>query len=195
MEEDKPTLALVTAQANAATFFPSSSTLMPPPIHLVKFGDGSVINIEGCGTVLVNLKNGDHQALTGVYHISRLTANIVSIGQLDEKGFKILIEVGVQKIWDVQRRLLVKVSRTGNRLYVLNIDVAKPICLAAQGGDTVWHWHSRFGHVNFCALRMLAQKAMVRGLPRIDHVDQVSDSCLAGKQLRLAFPSEVNYRT
>lgn len=104
----------------------------------VKFGDSSIVNIEGHGTVLVNLKNGDHNALTGVYHIPRLTTNIISIGQLDEEGFKILIEGGLLKIWDVQRRLLVKISRTGNCLYVLNIDVAKPICLAVQGGDAAW---------------------------------------------------------
>jgi hypothetical protein len=34
----------------------------------------------------------------------------------------------------------------------------------------------------------------VRGLPQIDHVDQVCDSCLAVKQRRLTFPSEAKYR-
>ncbi|WVZ53705.1 hypothetical protein U9M48_004610 [Paspalum notatum var. saurae] len=35
---------------------------------------------------------------------------------------------------------------------------------------------------------------MVRGLPQIDHIDQVCDSCLAEKQRRLAFPTEAKYR-
>jgi transposase InsO family protein len=35
---------------------------------------------------------------------------------------------------------------------------------------------------------------MVRGLPLINHVEQVCDSCLAGKQRRLPFPSEAKYR-
>jgi hypothetical protein len=35
---------------------------------------------------------------------------------------------------------------------------------------------------------------MVRGLPLINHVDQVCDSCLAGKQRRLPFPSKAKYR-
>jgi hypothetical protein len=34
----------------------------------------------------------------------------------------------------------------------------------------------------------------VRGLPRLDHVDQVCDGCLVGKQHRLSFPSEAKYR-
>ena len=44
----------------------------------IKFGDGSVVGIEGHGTVLFKRKGREHQALEGVYHIPCLTANIVS---------------------------------------------------------------------------------------------------------------------
>ncbi|KAG8064903.1 hypothetical protein GUJ93_ZPchr0004g39485 [Zizania palustris] len=40
---------------------------------------------------------------------------------------------------------------------------------------------------------MVKQK-MVRGLPEIDHVDQLCDSCLAGKQRRHSFPAISKYR-
>ena len=46
----------------------------------VKFGDGSVVDIKGRGTVLYKCRNGEHRALGGVYHIPHLTANIVSLG-------------------------------------------------------------------------------------------------------------------
>jgi hypothetical protein len=36
----------------------------------VHFGDNSVVEIEGRGTVVFNCKNGEHHALTGVYYIS-----------------------------------------------------------------------------------------------------------------------------
>lgn len=35
---------------------------------------------------------------------------------------------------------------------------------------------------------------MVRGLPKIDHIDQVCDGCLVGKQRRHSFPAKSNYR-
>ena len=35
---------------------------------------------------------------------------------------------------------------------------------------------------------------MVRGLPCIDHVEQVCDGCLVGKQRRASFPREGNFR-
>ena len=45
---------------------------------------GSVVEIEGRGTILFISKGGEHRKLTDVYFISRLKANLVSLGQLDE---------------------------------------------------------------------------------------------------------------
>jgi hypothetical protein len=53
----------------------------------VRFGDGSVARIEGTGTVLFHCKNGEHRALGNVYFLPRLTAKIISVGQLDEGGY------------------------------------------------------------------------------------------------------------
>ena len=53
----------------------------------MKFGDDSVVvKIEGRGTILFVDKGGKHRKLTNVYFISRLKANLVSLGQLDEAG-------------------------------------------------------------------------------------------------------------
>jgi hypothetical protein len=46
----------------------------------LKFRDGSVIEIEGKGTILFLGKGGEHRWLTGVYYIPRLRANIISLG-------------------------------------------------------------------------------------------------------------------
>ena len=45
------------------------------------------------------------------------------------------IEHGVLRIWDRHRRLLVKVNRGPNRLYVLHVQVAQLVCLAARHDD------------------------------------------------------------
>jgi hypothetical protein len=52
----------------------------------VWFGDGSTIGIEGRGMVLFKCKTGEHQRLTGVYHIPRLTVNIISWASLRKKA-------------------------------------------------------------------------------------------------------------
>jgi hypothetical protein len=57
-----------------------------------------------------------------------------------------------------------------------------------------WRWHACFDHLNFQGLRRLADGDMVDGLQRIDHVGEVCDNCLTGKQRRLSFSSEAKYR-
>jgi hypothetical protein len=66
-----------------------------------------------------------------VYHISQLTASIVNLGQLEEDGYRILLFGGYLKIWDANGRLMAKVERAANRLYVLELNIARPVCLAA----------------------------------------------------------------
>ena len=115
----------------------------------VRFGDGSVVDIEGKGTVLFALKSGERRRLDGVYYILRLTTNIVSLGQMDEEGFKVVIEEGILRLFDLQRQLLAKVLRSPNRLYLLDMNIAAPVCLTARVRDVAWCWHERYGHVNF----------------------------------------------
>jgi hypothetical protein len=69
------------------------------------------------------------------------------------------------RIWDRHHRLLAKVSRGTNRLYVLNMQIAQPLCLAARRDDKAWQWHERFGHLHFETLKRLSAKGMVRDLP------------------------------
>lgn len=52
----------------------------------VKFGDGSIVDITGQGSVLFECKNGEHPILSRAYYIPRLKSNIISLGQLDELG-------------------------------------------------------------------------------------------------------------
>ena len=102
----------------------------------VRFGDSSVVRIEGCGTILFDSKNGEHRALYNTYYIPRLTANIVSCGQLDEVDFEIMIGGGVMRVRDEQRRLLAKIRRRQGRLYVLDLAIARPVCLTAHSRRT-----------------------------------------------------------
>ena len=84
--------------------------------------------------------------------------------------------------------MIIKVPRSGNRLYTIELKITRPVCLAVTAGEDAWKWHGRYGHLNFDALQKLAQGDMVRGLPAIEHVNQVCDGCLIGKQRRAPFP-------
>ncbi|CAO2148428.1 unnamed protein product [Urochloa humidicola] len=72
--------------------------------------------------------------------------------------------------------------------------VVEPVCLLAKGGDSVWRWHKRFGHLHFDALRKLARDDMVRSLPLIEHVEQLCEYCMATKQRHTTFPAAAKYQ-
>ena len=111
-------------------------------VGTVRFGDDSVVKIAGRGTILFACKNGEHRTLANAYFIPRLTTNIISVGQLDEVGFQVLVEGGVMRIRDEERRLLAKIHRSPSRLYVLDVDIAQPVCLAAHAKEDAWLWHA-----------------------------------------------------
>jgi hypothetical protein len=104
----------------------------------VKFGDASGVVIKGIGSVIFATESGEYRLLTRVYYIPVLRNSIISLRQLDESGSRVEIKDGVMMIWDHHHRLLAKVTRGTNRLYVLNVQVAQPLCLAVHRDDEAW---------------------------------------------------------
>ena len=88
----------------------------------VRFGDGSSVDIEGQGSMIMTGHGREHKVLTNVYYIPKLQSKIVSLGQLEKAGCKVVLENGLLQIFDridKGRRLIVNTPRTGNRLYKL----------------------------------------------------------------------------
>ncbi|WVZ70894.1 hypothetical protein U9M48_019523 [Paspalum notatum var. saurae] len=160
----------------------------------VKFGDGSTVTIRGRGTMVFKCQNGEHHALTDVYYIPQLSTSIVSLEQQDERGCEVLIKRGMLTVRNKELHLLAKVKRSANRLSLLNLNIVQHVCLAAVMDDEAWLWHARFGHLNFEALARMLRTWMVRGLPRIEYINELCDSCLAGKQRRSPFAKKAKYR-
>lgn len=99
---------------------------------------------QGEGTILFPCRNSDHRALTDAYYIPCMCSNIISLGQLDENGCHIDICHGFLKVFDRQQRLLARLPRERNRMYVVAHNIAKPACLAAVHTDDSWWWHAHY---------------------------------------------------
>jgi hypothetical protein len=117
-----------------------------------------------------------------------MRSNIISVGQLDEAGYKIGIANGMMTIHDPASKLLARVKRTGNRLYTGLLTHDAPTCLMSKTEDATWRWHAHFGHLHFRALHTLSKCNMVRGLPSVERVEEYCDGCTLGKQHRTPFP-------
>ena len=55
----------------------------------VSLGNNSTIQVMGKGTVDIKTRNGFVESISNVFYIPDLKANLLSIGQLQEKGYVI----------------------------------------------------------------------------------------------------------
>ncbi|KAK1422289.1 hypothetical protein QVD17_25292 [Tagetes erecta] len=161
----------------------------------VRFGDGSFVEIKGKGSILLECKNGEQKIISHVYYIPHLKNNILSLGQMTESGCKVVLDNDQLLMYDQNKRLLLKVSRSKNRLYRINLKIGSPTCLLANLEDQAWLWHARLGHLNFDAIKTMTHKNLVQGIPRINHASQVCDACLLGKHSRAPFPNQVKFKS
>ncbi|XP_066396535.1 uncharacterized protein [Miscanthus floridulus] len=101
----------------------------------VRFGDDSVVEIEGRDTIIFVLWNGEHRTLAGVYYIPHLVANIMSLGQMEEARYRIELYDSALRIYDEARQLLNKVPCGGTRLYILELVIGQHVCLTARSSE------------------------------------------------------------
>jgi hypothetical protein len=117
-----------------------------------------------------------------------LKSNLLSIGQLQEKGYVIVIKDKKCQIQDPKQGLIAEVGMTRNRMFPLNIECMTSSCFAAKVKNPAWIWHLRYGHLNFNGLKTLYRRNMVKGLPQIDSPSEICEDCAVSKQLRDPFP-------
>ena len=130
----------------------------------VTFGDGSTVDIQGRGSILFQGVSGDQWVLYDVYYIPKLKSNLVSLGQLTEIGHRVLMDDDLIEVTEKNpERVIMRVQRTVNRLYKIELKPIEPVCFLTHVSDQSWLWHGRLGHVNFQSLRLLAEKEMAGG--------------------------------
>jgi hypothetical protein len=78
-------------------------------------------------------------------------------------------------------------------MYRLELQVARPLCLAVHLDDEAWRWHERLGHTNFCLLEKMSKLEMVCGLPPISHAEQFCDTFVLAKHCHSAFSKQSKY--
>ncbi|TXG73664.1 hypothetical protein EZV62_002243 [Acer yangbiense] len=72
----------------------------------VNFGNKAKVSIMGKGNVLIRLKDGSHEHISDVFYVPSLHWNLLSMGQLSEKGLKIIIDKGVCIIENIKKELV-----------------------------------------------------------------------------------------
>lgn len=91
----------------------------------VKLGDDRRMLVQGRGSLRLEI-NGIVQEVTSVYYVPGLKNNLFSVGQLQEKGLRVLIEDNACEIWHKkQKRMLMHSKMSKNRMFIIQVKIRK----------------------------------------------------------------------
>ncbi|GAU33426.1 hypothetical protein TSUD_380620 [Trifolium subterraneum] len=162
----------------------------------IKLANGNFIAAEGMGNVVIQRSNGKKTVIEKVLYVPGMKCNLMSVGQLLEKGFKAVFEGETLKLFDSKQRLILKTAQSQNRTFKTQVKTIEVECLATSTEDKDSDlWHIRYGHLNFKSLSMLNSKNMVLGLSSVIAPVDTCTTCLLGKHPRSSFKSNLPMRS
>ena len=166
---------------------PSHTSTSLPTIYIA---NGSPIHVSHLGNVSTLALS-----VSNVYHILKLTHNLLFVGQLTELGFSLTFSsVGVV-VQDSQTGQIIGIARKVERLFefiFLHL-LASRLSASSVSGQSTYSlalWHSRLGHASISRVKQLVS----RGL--LGSVSNKSFDCMPsqfGKQTALPFNNSVSH--
>jgi len=153
----------------------------------VQLGNTKEMRVEGKGTVSIDTSHEKVKMLDNVQFVPDLGYNLLSVGQLMIDGHSLWFDDDACVITNKKTGKKVRISMTPNNMFPLDVSNMENFALAASAKDDSKLWHLRYGHLNINGLKLLVDKGMVLGLPKIDSID-LCEGCIYGKQTRNSFP-------
>ena len=147
----------------------------------VTFGDGTKKQVLGKGTICIP----GLPKLRNTLLVDGLQANLISITHLCEIFKEVSFNKDVCTIIDKEDNVVLKVKRSIDNCYCLNVDPLT--CNMAHECNKLELWHQRLGHMNFKDLKKLEKHSIVRGLPSLGKkLEIVCEPCQLGKQTKMS---------
>ncbi|KAG6399857.1 hypothetical protein SASPL_141342 [Salvia splendens] len=139
----------------------------------VRLGDGKIHRCEGKGTIIVHTKGGNKKFISDVLYVPNLTSNLLSVGQLTQRGYSVVFEDGECNIFDKKTSSsIITVPMSSNRVFPLIMPLEEKVALAGESVDQSQIWHLRYRHLNWNGLQLLKKNNMVIGLLEIESKTQ-----------------------
>jgi len=151
----------------------------------VSVGNGKYIVVKGKGTIAISTYSGT-KLISDVLYVPEIDQNLLSVGQLIEKGYKVLFENESCLIKDNDGKDIFKVKKRGKRFAINPLEEEQNTFQMKENVTDLWH--KRLGHYHHQALIQLKSKEMANDIHELD--DHISNckACRFGKQSMKPFP-------
>jgi hypothetical protein len=106
--------------------------------------------------------NTSLKLISDVLYVPEINQNILSVGQLLEKGYKVLFEDKFCLITDAQNRKVFKVQME-SKSFALNFTEGEQTAVHEENSSTML-WHRRLGNFHHTTLLFMKKNNFVKGL-------------------------------
>ncbi|CAM8936993.1 unnamed protein product [Rhodiola kirilowii] len=107
----------------------------------VSFGNKSQIQVTGKGDIQIQTNDGTFATITNVYYVPVLCWNLLSLGQLSERGDSISIRDGLCTIEGKDWRIVAKVPMMKNQMFPWILKKGVEVNFQTMVRDSSWLWH------------------------------------------------------
>jgi len=94
----------------------------------VRFTDNNTITAEGVGKVMITRKDGN---MSDVLYVPNMKNNLLSFGQLLEKGYTMSMQKNHIEVYDGQQRSILRAPLSRNKTFKINLNAIAIQCLAS----------------------------------------------------------------
>ncbi|XP_006595218.1 uncharacterized protein [Glycine max] len=89
----------------------------------IKLADSKALTVEGMGNIVTKRKDGKVALIENVPFVPGMKCNLMSVGQLIEKGFLVIMKLDYLEMYDQHQRLVLKSPLSKNKPFKLQFDL------------------------------------------------------------------------
>jgi hypothetical protein len=139
----------------------------------VKIGNGDFLDVKGKGTAKVKTSTGI-KLIADVLYVPKLSQNLLSVGQMMEKGYSLEFKDNNCIVFDNDGAELFSVKMK-KKSFALEWNGVKAYAGAELNDSNLWH--KRFGHFNHWSVTNLKRQDLVQNMPEITMESGDCDAC------------------
>ncbi|KAH9662850.1 hypothetical protein KPL70_019489 [Citrus sinensis] len=137
----------------------------------------------GIGTIWLKMFDGMVKELKEIRFVTEIKKNLIYVGALEAKGYKVTIEDGTMKFTHGAMVILQGVRR--HNLYYLKGGTTDEANVVEAHSDTTMLWHVRLGHAREKSLQTLMRHGLLKGTKTCKL--NFCEHCVVGKKTRVKF--------
>ncbi|KAH9751443.1 hypothetical protein KPL71_014298 [Citrus sinensis] len=149
----------------------------------IMMGNDQPCRTMGIGTIRLKMFDGMIRELKEVRFVPALKKNLISVGALEVKDYKVTIEDGIMKFTHGAIVILQGVRR--HNLYYLKGGTTDEANVAETHSDTTELWHVQLGHAREKSLQTLMRHELLKGTKTCKL--NFCEHCVVGKKSRVKF--------